>query len=362
MSSGSQPRVDPVVVSEHGSAATARAQAPEVIATSNVVPFVRPQPAGAALTVNPSERPAPDLGQDGRGRIAGLLALSLVVHGALFVLFNREPEPLASIALPAISVEIVLGADTPAGVETTAQQQEVDTAANDPKQPPTEPETETAKQETPPEPESPPVETATTETPPAPPAPREPPPEPESQVAALPAEPTPEPRTPEPAASQQQPTDAAPTPPPPKPEPQPKPVQHHAPKPKHDHAAKPKQAEPRTRTANVDPGATASPSSSGIGIGRAGTDTNYAGRVLAHLGRYRQFPADARSRGEHGRAMVTFSLDGGGHVTRVSLVRSSGFSSLDQEAQAMVRRASPFPPPPDGRPKSFTAPASFQIQ
>jgi periplasmic protein TonB len=49
-------------------------------------------------------------------------------------------------------------------------------------------------------------------------------------------------------------------------------------------------------------------------------------------------------------------------VTRVSLVRSSGFSSLDQEAQAMVRRASPFPAPPDGRSVSFTAPASFRIQ
>jgi protein TonB len=49
-------------------------------------------------------------------------------------------------------------------------------------------------------------------------------------------------------------------------------------------------------------------------------------------------------------------------VTRVSLVSGTGFASLDQEATAMVRRASPFPPPPDGRPLNFTAPVSFRVQ
>jgi periplasmic protein TonB len=342
MSSGSQPRVDPVSISEHGGAVHARPQAPEVIATGNVVPFVRPRPAGAALTLDPSQRPAPDQPRhDRRGRMVGLLALSLAIHGGLFVVLNREPEPLASIALPAISVELVLGANTPAGVATTAREQEVEIKADDPQQQPTQPETETAKQEvTPPEPQSPPVETAATETTLEPPATSETPPAP--------------------VASHEDPRAAEP-PPTVKPEPQPKPVQH-ATKPKQERAAKPKQAELRARTANLEPGATASPSASGIGIGRAGTDTNYRGLVFAHLARHKQFPADARGRGEQGSAMIAFSLDGGGRVTRVSLVRSSGFSSLDQEAQAMVRRASPFPAPPDGRPVSFTAPASFRIQ
>jgi protein TonB len=351
MSSDSQHRFELVSLHKHGLGdapgvgAGGRPQAPEVIATGNVVPFVRPQPPGAALTLDPSQRPAPDLPrQEGRGRIVGLLALSLVVHGGLCLAFSRAPEPPASIALPAISVEIVLGADTPAGVATTAQQQEVDTKADDPQAQPPEPETETAKQEAPPaEPRTPPVETAAPETPPEPPATREP----------QPVAPREEPQT----------AELAPPPPPPaaKPEPQPKPVQRRAAKPKQDPAAKPKQ-EPRTRTANLEPGATASPSASGVGIGRAGTDTNYRGLVFAHLARHKQFPADARGRGEQGSAMIGFSLDGGGRVTRVSLVRSSGFSSLDQEAQAMVRRASPFPAPPDGRAVSFTAPASFRIQ
>jgi len=359
MSSGSQPRVDVL------NASGARPPAPEVVATGNVVLFVRPQPAGAVLVLDPSQRPAPSAtAPEGRGRIVGLLALSLLVHGGLVVAFNRAPEPLASIALPAISVEIVLGANTPAGVATTARQQEVETKADDPQQQPTQPETETAKhEETPPDAPSRAVETAVSETTPEPPATTETPPEPDSTVAALPAEPTPEPRAPEPVVSHEMPRDAQPAPPPRvKPEPQPKPVQRHAAKPKQDGAAKPKQAEPRTRTANVQPGAAASPSASGVGIGRAGNDTNYRGLVFAHLARHKQFPADARNRGEQGSATIGFSLDGGGRVTRVSLVRSSGFSSLDHEAQAMVRRASPFPAPPDGRPVSFTAPASFRIQ
>src|SRR5215204_2595775 len=218
MSSGSQPRVDVL------NASGARPPAPEAVATGNGVLFVRPQPAGAVLVLDPSQRPAPSAtAPEGRGRIVGLLALSLLVHSGLLVAFNHAPEPLASIALPAISVEIVLGANTPAGVATTARQQEVETKADDPQQQPTQPETETTKhEETPPDAQSRAVETAVSET---------------------------------------------------TPEPHPKPVQRHAAKPKQDGAAKPKQAEPRTRTANVQPGATASPSASGVGIGRAGNDT-----------------------------------------------------------------------------------------
>jgi TonB family protein len=149
------------------------------------------------------------------------------------------------------------------------------------------------------------------------------------------------------------------------PEPPPKPVRHES-RPAKPHEARPQRPpdERHTRTASLHPAARAAPANpaSGIGIGRAQSDTNYRGLVVAHLARYKQFPPDARSRGEQGSATVSFSLDGGGRVTRVALVRGSGFASLDHEAQAMVRRASPFPPPPDGHPASFTAPVSFRIQ
>ncbi len=83
--------------------------------------------------------------------------------------------------------------------------------------------------------------------------------------------------------------------------------------------------------------------------------------MAAHLARFKRFPAEARARGERGSAMVSFALDGNGRVSSVRLARASGSKPLDQEVIAMVNRASPFPAPPDGRPKSFTAPVSFQL-
>ena len=84
--------------------------------------------------------------------------------------------------------------------------------------------------------------------------------------------------------------------------------------------------------------------------------------MAAHLARHKRFPPEARSRGDQGTATISFALDGGGRVTRVSLVRGTGFAALDQEVQGMVHRASPFPAPPDGRGMSFTVPVSFRIQ
>ena len=98
-----------------------------------------------------------------------------------------------------------------------------------------------------------------------------------------------------------------------------------------------------------------------MGVGRSNNDTNYPGLVSAHLRRHQQYPADARSRGETGTASVTFGIGGSGSVTSVQLARSSGVGSIDQEVQAMVRRASPFPAPPGGRAQSFTIPVNFRL-
>src|SRR5262245_45156310 len=102
----------------------AASSAPRISAT-NVIPFVRPrrEPAartGAEVALDPAARPAPPLGIGaGRARIAALLALSLTAHSTLYMLFTREPEPMASIGIEAISVEFVLGANTPAGPAST---------------------------------------------------------------------------------------------------------------------------------------------------------------------------------------------------------------------------------------------------
>jgi protein TonB len=156
--------------------------------------------------------------------------------------------------------------------------------------------------------------------------------------------------------------------------PPPKPVQQKsAPKaePKPRVAAKPAEtrSEQPTRVAaptqeraseRAQASAPASPANN-IGRGRSDNDTNYRGLVAAHLARYKEYPADARNSGKTGTAAVTFTVGGSGGVASVSLARSSGIASIDQAVVSMVRRASPFPPPPGGRPQSFTVPVSFRL-
>ena len=48
---------------------------------------------------------------------------------------------------------------------------------------------------------------------------------------------------------------------------------------------------------------------SGRGAGHSSRDSNYRGLVSAHLRRHKQYPADARARGDRGSATVTFSLE-----------------------------------------------------
>jgi protein TonB len=103
-------------------------------------------------------------------------------------------------------------------------------------------------------------------------------------------------------------------------------------------------------------------SASGVGRGRSDNAANYNGMVAAHLARHKQYPAAARSAGTEGVATVSFSLDGGGRVTSVRLARASGIAVIDQEVLTMVRRASPFPRPPDGQGRNFTVPVRFNLR
>ena len=337
------------------------AAAPPVTAT-NVVLFTRARRETAdpapALAFDPATRPAPYRPRREQVTlIVGFFALSLLVHAVLSLLFNREPEPMASIGLEAISVEIVLGANTPAGLASdTGPDTTQATPADDPDPKPTDIDTA--------DPEPPkPVQTAETT-----------PPEVAEAKPQEPSEPPPEPQEQQPPEPQQQVTALSIEPPAPEPEravpPEPKPEvappeepklvpRETRPKTEHEIKPKPQRADKRTRTASREPEATGprANASGGVGIGRSQADTNYPGLVRAHLARY-QHPNQT----EKGRATVSFTLDGGGRVTRVSLAGSSGVASLDQEAQASVRRASPFPAPPNGRSQNFTVPVSFTFR
>ncbi|MDQ2083825.1 energy transducer TonB [Xanthobacteraceae bacterium Astr-EGSB] len=119
------------------------------------------------------------------------------------------------------------------------------------------------------------------------------------------------------------------------------------PRPKPKRASRPMQLATAPAPApNIAPRATApsvgmpSPSSRQAAL-------SWTSAISAALERAKRYPADARSRGEQGTAVVSFSLSRTGRLTLSRIARSSGFASLDQESLEAVRRADFPPPPPD---------------
>jgi periplasmic protein TonB len=85
--------------------------------------------------------------------------------------------------------------------------------------------------------------------------------------------------------------------------------------------------------------------------------------LAAHLDRHKRYPGD-RSQ-QSAEIVIRFVLDRTGHVVSASVVKSSGDSSFDDAALAMMRRADPVPPPPaliadEGL--SFTMPVIFRVK
>ncbi len=338
----------------HGAVLIARRGEPpqsEATDLSNVVPFARPRRQAATAvfplaSVGADERPAPFIAKLGVGRSIALLAGSLALHGALLAMFWQDTRPMASIGIEVMTVEITLGATTAAGLAQTPSEQEAQAASPSEERPQEEPTTEQSRVATvmPQE-----VPVATQETAPEL-KPQETPPEaqadelkPQEQQATL-------------AKSAAQPTEKPPEQAQP-PRPQVQAVQK-APERKRIAAPTDKNAaQKKQRTAAV-----ASDAASGIGRGRSDISANYNGIVAAHLARYKQYPASARSAGSQGVATVSFGIDGGGRVTSARLAGGSGNPAIDQEVVAMARRASPFPAPPDGKGRNFTVPVRFNLR
>jgi protein TonB len=331
----------------------------------NVVPFARTVGGGAQapeIVLDAMRLPAPR-GSRERLRLIALVALSLMVHGGLLFAAWRDPVPLVSIGMEVMSIELVIGAAAPAGVAQTAGASELQAAAPEPQQAKPEEQAEQKATEQPPE-----VQIAAEEKAP----------EQVAEPEATPAEPQPSAamaETPKPEEASAKPSEMSEAPAislPPRPrekqierKPETKPVQAQPRKPV-QRAAPAKEsrridAPTKERASKQAKASAPSTAANNVGIGRSDANSNYAGLVSAHLRRHQQYPADARGRGDQGTATVSFSLDGGGRVTSSRLVRGSGISSIDQEVQAMVRRASPYPAPPSGRAASFTVPVTFRL-
>lgn len=88
---------------------------------------------------------------------------------------------------------------------------------------------------------------------------------------------------------------------------------------------------------------------------------SWEARLLAHLERYRRFPARARAARQQGTVLVWFRMNRSGSVLTASVERSSGFTTLDQAALDTLKRAQPLPAIPEDRPDEIelTIPVEF---
>ena len=86
----------------------------------------------------------------------------------------------------------------------------------------------------------------------------------------------------------------------------------------------------------------------------------YNALVFGHLQRFKRYPLAAH--GASGTTVVRFVLNRMGEVVGSEVTKSSGNSVLDQEARAILKRASPFPPFPAAKAGTldvYVAPVNF---
>ena len=170
--------------------------------------------------------------------------------------------------------------------------------------------------------------------------------EPESEEAPPPKEET---KPPEEVAEV-----ALPEPEPPKPEP---------PKPEPPAEDKPPTAMPSAVMAMTNP----APPTAGAEV-QPSNDLlrhRWQSELVAHIERFKRYPAKARARGQQGLARVAFTIDIDGRVRASRIVQSSGSPELDQESLAMLTRAQPMPKPPhqvETSELSFVVPIRFNIR
>lgn len=96
----------------------------------------------------------------------------------------------------------------------------------------------------------------------------------------------------------------------------------------------------------------------------AGKSLAYAAKVRSWLYAHKIYPRRARMMRQEGVVQVRFTLDRTGALLDGVVIGSSGKATLDEEAKAMMRRASPYPRAPEtitGNRLEFTAPIEFAL-
>lgn len=90
---------------------------------------------------------------------------------------------------------------------------------------------------------------------------------------------------------------------------------------------------------------------------------NWEGQILAHLERFRRYPARARAGREQGTVLVHFTMNRAGMVLSSAIVQKSGSFDLDRAALDTLQRAQPLPHIPNEKPDTveLTVPVEFYL-
>jgi protein TonB len=92
---------------------------------------------------------------------------------------------------------------------------------------------------------------------------------------------------------------------------------------------------------------------------------SYSSLLANAIAKYKQYPKIAQMRGWQGTVIADLEIDSKGTVISINIKKSSTYEVLDNEALEMIRKASPFPAPPESlRGKNFNVlvPISFKLE
>jgi len=92
---------------------------------------------------------------------------------------------------------------------------------------------------------------------------------------------------------------------------------------------------------------------------------SYSNLLANAIAKYKQYPKIAQMRGWQGTVIADLEIDSKGTVISIKIKKSSTYEVLDNEALEMIRKASPFPAPPESlRGKNFNVlvPISFKLE
>jgi protein TonB len=92
---------------------------------------------------------------------------------------------------------------------------------------------------------------------------------------------------------------------------------------------------------------------------------SYSSLLANAIAKYKQYPKIAQMRGWQGTVIADLEIDSKGSVISVKIRKSSTYEVLDNEALEMIKKASPFPAPPDnlhGKNFNVLVPISFKLE